>query len=164
MTTKDLRKEICLVIIGEGPMRARLQALAETIGVKERVKFLGNIYYDELPRYLSCIDIFVLPSLTTGNWKEQFGRVLVEAMACEVPVIGSSSGEIPEVIGDAGMVFKENDTEDLKEKILALYNDPDLRMDHSRKGREKALKAYDIKAVDIVTHELFKGDANPTAN
>lgn len=160
---RDLRKEICLIIIGEGPMKTKLQDLAETMGVKERIRFLGNIYYEELPRYLSCLDTFLLPSLTTKNWKEQFGRVLIEAMSCEVPVIGSSSGEIPEVVGEAGLVFKENDTEDLKEKILTLYNNPSLRMEYSKRGREKTLKVYDRKVVDVRTCELFKGDTNSAA-
>ena len=54
-------------------------------------------------------DVLVGPSLTTPRWKEQFGRMLVEAMACGVPVIGSDSGEIPHVIGDAGIVVPEGD-------------------------------------------------------
>ena len=59
------------------------------------------------------MDVSVLPSLTRPNWKEQFGRTLAEAMSCETPVIGSDSGEIPHVIGDAGLIFKEGDAQAL---------------------------------------------------
>ena len=59
-------------------------------------------------------EVITLPSLSTSYWLEQFGHVLIEAMSCKTPVIGSSSAEIPKVIGDAGFVFKEGDADDLK--------------------------------------------------
>ena len=68
---------------------------------------------EEVPTYINCMDTIVLPSRTTTGWVEFFGRVLIEGMACEVPVIGSDSGEIPHVIDDAGLVFPESDTEAL---------------------------------------------------
>jgi glycosyltransferase involved in cell wall biosynthesis len=73
------------------------------------------------------MEMMVLPSLTTTMWKEQFGRVLPEAMACGIPVIGSSSGEIPAVIGDAGLVFPEGNVESLRNCIVSLIDDPEKR-------------------------------------
>ena len=60
---------------------------------------------NDVPRHLRALDALVLPSESTPLWKEQFGHVLIEAMACGVPVVGSDSGAIPEVIGEAGLLF-----------------------------------------------------------
>ena len=70
----------------------------------------------EVPAVLRALDVLVLPSLTTPSWKEQFGRVLQEAMACAIPVVGSDSGEIPHVIGDAGLVTPEGDAAALRRR------------------------------------------------
>ena len=78
------------------------------------MRFLGLVPSTEAPRYYREIDVLVLPSLTRPNWVEQFGRVLIEAMACGVAVVGSSSGEIPWVIGDAGVIFPEGDADALR--------------------------------------------------
>jgi len=80
------------------------------------------------------MDVLVLPSKTMPTWKEQFGRVLIEAMACQVSVIGSSSGAIPEVIGKAGLVFKEGNAADLRAKIEQLKSSPKVRKELAQKG------------------------------
>ncbi len=100
-----------LLIIGSGPYKQKLTEKCKKMGLESKILFIGNIPNSELPGYLNCMDVFVLPSLTTPNWKEQFGRVLIEAMSCEVPVIGSDSGEIPEVIGSSGLTFPEGTQE-----------------------------------------------------
>ncbi len=73
---------------------------AERLGIRDRVRFEGAVPPERVPGLLHQLDVLVLPSRTRANWTEQFGRILVEAMACEVAVVGSSSGEIPNVIGD----------------------------------------------------------------
>jgi glycosyltransferase involved in cell wall biosynthesis len=98
-----------LQIAGEGPMKRPLQQLAQELGIAQRVQFDGPIPSEQMPAYLQQLDVLVLSSRTRPNWKEQFGRVLVEAMACEVAVVGSDSGEIPHVIGEAGLIFPEDD-------------------------------------------------------
>jgi len=79
--------------------------------------------------------------------KEQFGRVLVEAMACEVPVVGSTSGEIPTVIGDAGLVFQEGDADDLARCLSEYRTSPALRAEKARAGRERALAEYTWRVI-----------------
>ncbi len=69
-------------------------------------------------------DVFVLPSLSRPNWLKQFGRVLIEAMACGVPVIGSTCGEIPNVLGEAGLIFPEGQVEALAACLCALLTNP----------------------------------------
>src|SRR5207248_7375754 len=89
-------------IVGTGEARAAAEALAARLGIAQRVVFMGQQPSTAMPAIMRRFDVLVGPSLTTPRWKEQFGRMLVEAMACGVPVIGSDSGEIPNVIGDAG--------------------------------------------------------------
>jgi glycosyltransferase involved in cell wall biosynthesis len=99
------------------------------------------------------MDVLVLPSQTTPQWKEQFGHVLIEAMACEAPVIGSDSGEIPNVIGDAGLVFKESNADELKHQIQKLAANEALKLSLSQKGRQRALSMY---THERIAEEIFK--------
>lgn len=131
-----------LRLLGSGPDEAELRRIAAEHGVADRVVFAGAVSSSEVPREISEMDVVTLPSLSRPNWKEQFGRVLIEAMACEVPVIGSDSGEIPHVIGDAGLVTPEGDVEALRAALLSLATQPGLRETLGRKGRERVLAHY----------------------
>jgi glycosyltransferase involved in cell wall biosynthesis len=102
------------------------------------------------------MDVLVLPSRTMPTWKEQFGRVLIEAMACGVPVIGSDSGEIPTTIGEAGMVFSEGDADGLAAQIARLYNDPVLRMGLGEKARKRAAENFSTSKVGTLYREFFE--------
>jgi len=109
-----------------------------------------------MPDYYNQLDALVLPSLTRPNWKEQFGRVLVEAMACGVPVVGSDSGEIPNVIGEAGMIFAEGDVWALRARLSRLMADPALREELARKGRERVLAHYTQAQVAAETYQVYR--------
>ncbi|MBS3159186.1 glycosyltransferase family 4 protein [Candidatus Woesearchaeota archaeon] len=111
-----------LVVIGGGPQEEEMRLLSKNLNVV----FIKTINYKEMNRYISAFDVLVLPSITMPRWKEQFGHVLIEAMACGVPVIGSDSGEIPRVIGNAGLIFKEKDLFELKGCLLTLKNNSEL--------------------------------------
>ncbi len=108
-----LEQAVHLVFLGEGPEEAGLRGRAAEAGVKDRVHFPGWVPSTEMPAWLAALDILALPSLTTRGWAEQFGRIAVEAMACGVPVVGSDSGEIPRVLGDAGVVVPEGEVQAL---------------------------------------------------
>ncbi|MEM1417033.1 MAG: glycosyltransferase family 4 protein [Myxococcota bacterium] len=95
------------LFVGDGPMRAEVEAWGQRHG--DRVRVAPPVHHEDVPRYLSAMDLLCAPSQTTPTWMEQFGRMLSEAMACGVPVIGSDSGEIPHTIGDAGLVVGEKD-------------------------------------------------------
>jgi glycosyltransferase involved in cell wall biosynthesis len=108
-----------------------------------------------MPQQLAKMDTLVLPSRTEVFWKEQFGRVLVEAMACGVPVVGSDSGEIPHVIADAGIVVPEGDPHALALALLRLRGDEGLRRSFIAKGHARVERLYSIDAVLPMYQEFF---------
>jgi len=146
----------CLRILGDGPLRPKLEATGERLELTERVAFESRIPSQEMPSYLNQLDVLVLPSLTRPHWKEQFGRVLVEAMACGVPVIGSASGEIPQVIGEAGLVFREGDALELRMKLGRLMEDAGLREGLSLAGRARVLACYTQAGIARDTYGVYR--------
>ncbi|MBI5081953.1 MAG: glycosyltransferase [Chloroflexi bacterium] len=145
-----------LKILGSGPQRDSLEQLARDLNVRDRVEFLNWIPSTETPDFSRSIDVFVLPSLTQSNWKEQFGRALIENMACGVPVIGSTCGEIPNVIGDAGLVVKEGDDLELANALIRLRDDLDLRNDLAKRGRERVLEKFTQKRIAEETVGVYR--------
>lgn len=138
-----------LLIVGNGSREYVNNLKNKTIqlNMSDKFFFIPSVNNDYLSYIYSKCDILILPSLTTSKWKEQFGRVLVEAMASGVAVIGSSSGEIPNVIGDAGLVFKEGDCKDLFLKLKKLVIDENLRNEFVNKGKERVKKMYTWTAI-----------------
>lgn len=131
-----------LRIVGKGPDEDRLRQQAQTLGVASRVTFTGGVPHERVGEQLPEMDVLVLPSLTTARWKEQFGHVLIEAMACGVPVVGSSSGAIPEVIGHAGLVFAEGRADRLVTALRQLGNFPVLRRCLATAGPARVVANY----------------------
>jgi glycosyltransferase involved in cell wall biosynthesis len=129
-----------VVLVGDGDQKDTLADLARALNVD--VSFMFALSHAEVADTMKCFDLFVLPSLTQSNWIEKFGRVLIEAMACGCTVIGSSCGEIPNVIGDAGLVFKEGDSNDLRLKIQNVIRDSQKRAELGAKARERVLSNY----------------------
>jgi glycosyltransferase involved in cell wall biosynthesis len=148
--------EYCrLVLIGNGPMQHTLGAQALQLGVSERITFKPGVPTYEVPTQLQQMDVLVLPSLSRPNWKEQFGRVLAEAMACETPVIGSNSGEIPHVIGEAGLVFTEGNVQELAMCVRRLLDDPGLYATLASRGRQRVLEQYTQEHIARQTYEVY---------
>jgi glycosyltransferase involved in cell wall biosynthesis len=145
-----------ILMVGAGKLRHKIVVEGRRLGILERIKILDSIPSSQVSNYINCMDCLVLPSRTTKKWKEQFGRVLIEAMSCEVPVVGSDSGEIPNVIGDSGLVFKEGDIGDLSSKLELLMNDIDLRMELAKKGRQRVLDNFSQEKVARETYNIYK--------
>ncbi len=120
-----------LLMVGRGPLEKEIRAFAESLGG-----------HSEIANYQNCMDVMVVPSLTHPFWKEQFGHVIIEAMACEVPVVGSDSAEVPRVIGDAGIVIPEGDAISLRAALARLAVSPKLRRQLGQAGRRRALDKY----------------------
>ena len=129
LARQDTTRTYKLLIVGQGEDKPIFQKTADTLGISEHILWIDAVPPEEVAAYINCMDTLVLPSRTTTGWVEFFGRVLIEGMACEVPVIGSDSGEIPHVIDSAGLIFPEGDTEALAERIHRIAHDTCLRND-----------------------------------
>src|SRR6266550_4130350 len=116
-----------LLVVGDGPERDGFERQLSESGLRERAEFTGAINFALVPEYFHQLDVLVIPSETTKRIREQFGRVIVEAMASGVPVIGSTSGAIPEVMGDAGLAFPEGDADALAGVLRQSLSDKALR-------------------------------------
>lgn len=145
-----------LRILGSGPLYDSLASMARELGIEARVHFSPWAASDQMPGFYQSLDMLVVPSLTRPNWKEQFGRVIMEAMACGVPVIGSDSGEIPNVVGDAGIVVPEGDVAALARAIDQLIQYPAERLALGAKGRARAVGVYSQQRVVSDTYALYR--------
>jgi glycosyltransferase involved in cell wall biosynthesis len=145
-----------LHIAGEGPEKAPLQQLARELGIHRQVYFDGAISSEQMPAYLRQMDVLTLCSRTTPTWKEQFGRVLVEGMSCEVPVIGSNCGEIPNVIGSAGLIFPEDEVDVLHVHLLELMQLEEKRRSLGQIGRKRVLENFTQSQIAAQTTAIYR--------
>ncbi len=152
----ELRGKWELHIVGEGPEKPALQRLAEELSIAQRVRWMPRVSSVKMPDVYRALDVLVLPSRSRPNWIEQFGRVLIEAMACEVPVVGSTCGEIPRVIGEAGLIFPEGDAATLRSQLQMLMEDAKLRATLGRRGRERVLARFTHRRVAEETVAVYR--------
>jgi glycosyltransferase involved in cell wall biosynthesis len=153
----------CL-LLGRGPLKAALEAKVAELGLGDRVIWVESVPHDDVPRYINLMSTLVLPSettyrfktMTSVGWKEQFGHVLIEAMACQVPVVGSDSGEIPHVIKDAGLVFPEGQAEELADRLQQLLTQPELRTKLGKRGYQLAMERYTNRALAQQTLDFYR--------
>lgn len=151
-----LKGNVKCLLVGRGPFKEEMLKRVREAGKTERFVFVDTVLHHEVPQYLNVMDCLVLPSLTTGAWKEQFGHVLIEAMSSGVPVVGSDSGAIPEVIGDAGLVVREGDAKGLMESIRKVMEDDGLRSGLSKKGRKRVLDNFSHEKIAERTVSIWK--------
>ena len=145
-----------LLVVGDGPERKRLeQALAERHLI-DRAEFAGAVAYERVPDFYRRMDLFVMPTRTTKRIREQFGRVLVEAMSSGVPVVGTTCGAIPEVIENAGIIVPEGDPAAMAEALRKLLRDGPLRERLAQAGRERVEQHYSWEQVARKTYTLFR--------
>lgn len=152
------------LLLGRGPLQPILMEKTIEWGIKDHVIWVESVPHDEVPHYINLMNVLVLPSettyqfktLTAAGWKEQFGHVLIEAMASKVPVIGSDSGEIPNVIDDTGLVFPEKDALALQERLVSLMEQPELADRLAGLGYERVMKQYTNKALARQLLDFYK--------
>lgn len=145
-----------LVLLGRGPLADEIRAWGAARPPHHRLHLLDSVPHTQVAGYLRALDIFVLPSLSTSFWLEQFGHVLIEAMACEVCTVGSSSAEIPNVIGEAGVVIPEGDVAAWRATLSALVSDPARRMALGKAGRQRVSAHYTHPQIARQTVDFFK--------
>jgi L-malate glycosyltransferase len=153
-----------LLLLGRGNLKEEIEKTAQEIEIQNQLTIVESVPHNQVPYYLNLMDTLVLPSettsqfktLTAAGWKEQFGHVLIEAMASQVAVIGSNSGEIPNVISDAGLVFPEKDVDALSNCLRKLIEQPLFKQELARKGYQRAIQKYTNKALAQEQFKFYK--------
>jgi len=141
-----------LIFIGDGQLRSWLEKTSRN---HPNIIVLPPQKSEDLAYFYKIIDVLVLPSKTTKSWKEQFGRVLIEAMASGVKVVGSNSGAIPEVINGCGAIFKEGDVDDLKNAIIK-----ELDINRDRNKLQERAKLASVENFVNECLEFFRENEN----
>ena len=133
------RPDAKLLLIGQGPRKAKLDSLVAKYGIADSVKFLGSIAYTDLPKYLNASDLFVMPSRSRlmGLEVEGLGIVYLEASACALPVIAGSSGGAPDALidGRTGYVVDGRDIDQIANRVLSLIDNPKQAEEMGKAGR-----------------------------
>ena len=152
------------LLVGQGKLRSHLEEKCIEWGISDRIIWVESVSHEAIPPYINLMNCLVLPSqtsykfktLTTVGWKEQFGHVLIEAMACKIPVIGSDCGEIPHVIGDAGLVFPEGNAAVLRDCLWQLMERRELAADLGDRGYHRAMSNYTNQALAEQLLEFYQ--------
>lgn len=152
-----------LHLIGGGPQKDELRRLAETLGIGDRVRFVGPVPSVEVRREMGKLNVLVLPSRTTWRWSEQLGRCLLEAMAVGVPVVAARSGSIPSVVRDAGLVFPEDDLGALVSHLHHLRERPETARKLVRMGKELVRSEYTWPVFARRTSDFYRRVLNRPA-
>lgn len=148
----SLRTEnIVVALVGEGPERTALEALARELGIARRVRFLGH--REDVAELLPAMDVFVLPSVSEG-----MSNTLLEAMAAGVAVVASNVGGNPEIVRDRidGLLFESGDEAGLCDKLRILLADPPLRARLGVSGRERMLREFSMEAMISRYEQLYR--------
>jgi glycosyltransferase involved in cell wall biosynthesis len=124
-------REARALIVGSGPEEARLRSHAEELGIAAHVEWRRAVPYEGMPEMFAGASCFVLASLPTAWWEEQFGMVLAEAAAAGLPIVAAASGAIPEVLRGAGRLFPPGDWSALAAELAAMLDEPPRRLDHA---------------------------------
>jgi glycosyltransferase involved in cell wall biosynthesis len=145
-----------LELIGSGPQESELIAQINRLNLTDRVTLTKWVPSVEMPRHFQKLDLLVIPSRTRDSWKEQYGRVIIEAMSTGLPIIGSDSGAIPDVIGDAGLIFPEDDCPALATHLRHLIENESLRRELGQKGRDRILTHFTQQQVAAKTVAVYE--------
>ncbi|WP_335870578.1 glycosyltransferase [Bacillus sp. 2205SS5-2] len=146
-------KEVELEIAGDGPYLEEYKQLTNKLGITDKVNFLGRVDHAQIPKFISSLDVFVIPSLI-----ESFGVAAVEAQACGVPVIASNVGGLPEVVKDGvtGFLVPPEDAQKIAEKLELLYTNESKRTEFGISGREHVILNYDWNENTKLMSDLYK--------
>ena len=155
LVSQDKTRTYKLLIVGQGEDKPSFQKTAETLGISGHIVWIDAVPPEEVAAYINCMDTLVLPSRTTTGWVEFFGRVLIEGMACEVPVVGSDSGEIPHVIDSAGLIFPEGNIKALAERIHRIAHDTSLQNDLIARGLNR-VKDFTWETIAEQTYQAYQ--------
>jgi glycosyltransferase involved in cell wall biosynthesis len=133
------------ILVGSGPYEPSLRDTVTRLKIEEHVLFIGFVPHEEAPGWLSLFDALILASETRPNWKEQFGRVILEANACETAVIGTESGEIGNVLRSTGggLIVPEANVAELGRAMRELAENPQRTRELALQGAQSVRQKYD---------------------
>jgi glycosyltransferase involved in cell wall biosynthesis len=146
-------------VYGAGPESAPLAELAVNLGIRDRVTFHGHVDEDRIADIYGEFDVLAVPSIPLPSWIEQFGRVVVEAQACGVPVVASASGALPDVVGQDGLLVPPNDPPALQEALSRFLDEPGLWGRLRAAGIAGAAR-YSWKGVADAQMALYEASSN----
>jgi len=148
-------RNVHFVIVGDGPERQKLEALAEKLGIDEAVTFTGLVSYEEIPEYMAAADIYAHPA-----YSESFGKACAEASACAKPVVAFKVGGIPEVVinGETGLLVENGNIKRYARAIMELIKNEKLRKTLGEKGREY-IKRYEFEKRERRVAYVYKTTA-----
>ncbi len=155
---KDLPFQI--LIVGRGPFENELRHLIKKLSIESMVIFTGAPTHEEMPQYLQAMDVLVLPSLTRAHWREQFGHVLIEAMACEKPCLASDADPMNKIIAGSGLCFKEGDAADLALKMQLMLENPSEVEKKGKAAREEVQRKYTNQVIAEKLFQISEGLVN----
>lgn len=147
-------QHVYLKIVGDGALKDRIKKQIKIDGLSKWIS-IETKSYRQMPGVYQEADIFVLPSKHTKTWEEQYGMVLVEALACGLPIISTQSGAIPEVIGPAGMLVPESSADKLFSALIKMVDNKDLRLQLSKMSYARALTTYDSRRTAEIIGTIY---------
>jgi phosphatidyl-myo-inositol dimannoside synthase len=150
------------LFMGSGPYKEKILNWAKKNNLTDRIKIL-LLKHEEVPHYLPLCDLLLCPSQTRDFWKEQFGRMIVEAFASGVPVMASDSGEIPRVVSDAGLILPEANKIIWQEKVKGFLESPKSFDIFKQKGLERVEK-FSAKTIAQEYKNLYLNSLNTKSN
>jgi len=152
----DIFPDWSLVFVGKGDGLLRLRSFVASKRMLHRIEFCDPVPHDKIATMLQKMNFLVLPSYDTSSWREQFGHVIIEAMACNVPVLGSNAGEIPHVIGNAGLIFEQRNELALREQLQKLMIDDALRKSLGNLGYARVHEHYTHEIIATKTYAFWQ--------
>ncbi|MBI5050082.1 MAG: glycosyltransferase family 4 protein [Nitrospirae bacterium] len=145
-----------LILAGQGAQKSNLQKTAALLNLSDKVLFLNFIENTELSKYYRLADVFVMPSMTTITWEDQFPFAVVEAMASGLPVVVTNSGGMPELLGDTGKIYPQGNYKELARHLHEMLTDDKLRGTMSARSRQRAEEIFDNRKNSLKILEVFK--------
>jgi glycosyltransferase involved in cell wall biosynthesis len=138
------KRRVRLLAVGSGPGKDRIDRLLDRLDLRQSCVFTGSLPYGRMPAAFRAADVFVLPSIATPEWQEQFGMSLIEAMSCGTLVVSTLSGAIGEIVGDSAVLCQPNDFVSILDALKRLMANPGLREELAAKGRRRALEMFTL--------------------
>lgn len=147
---------VTFAIMGEGPHLEQIRQRASSRNVADRIQYFGWCKPEDVARFMSALDVLLLLTRTTGAVREQFGRVIIEAHSCGIPVIGSTSGAIPSVVGKGGWIIPERDPQALAGLLRDLRQNPEAIRTAGEAGKAQVNERFTYESVAKTLRDAWK--------